>query len=334
MKIGVLGLGSWPLALARTLNDNGHEILMWSAIEEEVDEFNISHTAHKYIDDIVFDSNMKATSSIEELCSHSSVILVGIPTKFYRDVLKKINVVLDDKKVFINVSKGIEPSTHMLMSEVISAELDKEYIESIVNLTGPSHAEELVKAMETTLVSASEDLNVALKVQELFQNEYLRVYVSDDLIGTQLVGALKNIIAIAAGALVGLGKGDNVKAALITRGLVELRRYALLRGAKEETIYGLAGLGDLIVTTSSVHSRNFQAGLRIGQGDDPKNAINKSVMVVEGIRTCNAVVGQLESLGIEMPISEAVYDVCFNEVNIHQAIVNLMTKEHRSFGEV
>lgn len=334
MKIGVLGLGSWPLALARTLNDNGHDVLMWSAIAEEVEEFNNDHTASKYIDDIVFESNMKATTNLEEHCSFSSIILIVIPTKFYRNILVDMNTKLNDEKIFINVSKGIEPGTHMLMSEIITEEISGKYIKDIINLTGPSHAEELVKRMETTLVSASTNLENAALIQSLFQNKYLRVYVSDDLIGTQLVGALKNIIAIAAGALVGLGKGDNVKAALITRGLTELRRYAILRGAKEETIYGLAGLGDLIVTTSSVHSRNFQAGYRIGQGEDPTQAIDKSVMVVEGIRTCNAVVGQLESLGIEMPISETVYDVCYNGVDIHEAIINLMTKEHRSIEEV
>lgn len=334
MKVGILGLGSWPLALARALNDNGHEVLMWSAISEEVEEFNTQHTASKYIEDIVFDSKMKATSNMNDICDHSSIILVGIPTKFYRDVLKSLNANIKDKKIFINVSKGIEPDTHMLMSEIISEEISNQYINDIVNLTGPSHAEELVKSMETTLVSASENLENATLVQTLFQNEYLRVYISDDLIGTQLVGALKNIIAIAAGALVGLGKGDNIKAALITRGLIELRRYAKLRGAKDETIYGLAGLGDLIVTTSSVHSRNFQAGYRIGKGEDPTDAINKSVMVVEGIRTCNAVVGQLSDLNIEMPISEAVYDVCYNGIDIHQAIITLMTKEHRNLGEV
>ncbi len=333
MKVGVLGLGSWPLALARALNDNGHDVLMWSAIEEEVEEFNSKHTASKYIEDFVFDSKMKATSNILDICNHSSIILVGIPTKFYRTVLGLLNEQLNDNKVFINVSKGIEPVTHMLMSEVICEEISSDYIEDIVNLTGPSHAEELVKAMETTLVSASTKLETAKLIQELFQNQYLRVYVSDDLVGTQLVGALKNIIAIAAGALVGLGKGDNIKAALITRGLVEIKRYALLRGAKEETIYSLAGLGDLIVTTSSVHSRNFQAGYKIGKGENPQNAIDKSVMVVEGIRTCNAVMGQLDDLGIEMPISEAVYNVCYNGVDINEAIITLMTREHRNLVE-
>lgn len=333
MNIGILGLGSWPLALARALNDNGHDVLMWSAINEEVDELNQFHSAKKYIDDVVFNQSMRATSDIKEICEHSNIILIGIPTKFYRGVLKDLNEKLRDKKIFINVSKGIEPGTHMLMSEIITEEINSEYIKDIVNLTGPSHAEELVKLMETTLVSACTNIDVAREVQELFQNEYLRVYVSEDLVGSQLVGALKNIIAIAAGVLVGLGKGDNVKAALITRGLAEIRRYALLRGASEDTIYGLAGLGDLIVTTSSVHSRNFQAGYRIGQGENPSKAIEKSTMVVEGIRTCNAVVNQLDELGIEMPISEAVYDVFYNGVDIEKAIMNLMTRDHRELGE-
>ncbi len=261
MKIGMLGLGSWPLALARVLNDNNHEVLMWSALPEEVDEFNSSHTVLKYIKDVRFESEIKATSSMQELVEFSDVIVVGVPTKFYRNVLKELSLNLKNSKIFINVSKGIEPETYKLMSEIIEEEINVEYIKGIVNLSGPSHAEELVKRMETTLVSASNNIECAVFVQGLFVNDYLRVYSSDDLAGTQLMGALKNIIAIASGCLSGLGKGDNVKAALITRGLVEIKRYASLRGAKDSTIYGLAGLGDLIVTTSSVHSRNFQAGI-------------------------------------------------------------------------
>ncbi|MFV0499134.1 MAG: NAD(P)H-dependent glycerol-3-phosphate dehydrogenase [Bacilli bacterium] len=333
MKISILGLGSWPLALSVALNDNNNDVLMWSAIEEEVQEFNKYHTARKYIKDVTFDSKIKATHSLKEICEHSSVIIIGIPTKFYRNILSLLNENLNQKKIFVNISKGIEPNTHMLMSEVITDEIDNNLIDEIVNLTGPSHAEELVKRMETTLVSACETSTIAKLIQSAFQNQYLRVYTSNDLIGSQLVSALKNIIAIASGVLVGLGKGDNLKAALITRGLVELKRYALLRGAKEETIYSLAGLGDLIVTTSSVHSRNFQAGYRIGKGENPKVAIEKSVMVVEGIRTCNAVVNQLDELGIEMPISEAVYDVFYNNVNINDAIIKLMTREHRQLEE-
>ncbi len=327
MKISVIGLGSWPLALASTLNDNGHEILMWSALADEVEEFNNNHTAKKYVKDVVFDSKMKATSSLEEISEFSSVILVGIPTKFYRDVITDLNKVLKDEKVLINVSKGIEPVTYKLISEIINEVIDEDKIKSIVNLTGPSHAEELVLKMVTTLVSASTSCESAMLVQQLFSNEYLRVYTSNDLVGTQLVSALKNIIAIAAGALAGLEKGDNVKAALITRGLAEITKYSRLRGAKTETIFGLAGLGDLIVTTSSVHSRNYQAGYRIGKGEDPKEAVNKSVMVVEGIRTCQAVVSQLDDLGIEMPIVEAVYNVYFNSVKINDAISSLMTRE-------
>lgn len=326
MKISILGLGSWPLALASTLNDNGHEVLLWSALEEEVEEFNNNHTANKYVKDIVFDSKMRATSSLEEINAFSSIILIGVPTKFYRDVVASLSSYISEPKTLINVSKGIEPVTHKLISEIICDEISKDKIASFVNLTGPSHAEELVLKMETTLVSASTNSESAKLIQDIFSNNYLRVYFSDDVIGTQLVSALKNIIAIAAGALAGLDKGDNAKAALITRGLAEITKYALLRGAKQETIFGLAGLGDLIVTTSSVHSRNFQAGYRIGKGEDPKEAVNKSVMVVEGIRTCQAVVSQLDELGIEMPITEAVYDVYFNDVGLEGAIIKLMTR--------
>ncbi len=326
MKISVIGLGSWPLALANTLNDNGHDVLMWSALVDEVEEFNNHHTASKYVKDVVFDSKMRATSNLQEIAEFSNVILIGVPTKYYRDVVTKLNSQLSSSKILINVSKGIEPETYKLISEIITEVVDNDKIDSIVNLTGPSHAEELVLRMVTTLVSASTNINAAKLVQDIFSNNYLRVYTTDDLVGTQLVSALKNIIAIAAGALSGLERGDNVKAALITRGLAEITKYSKLRGAKTETIFGLAGLGDLIVTTSSVHSRNFQAGYRIGKGENPKDAVNKSVMVVEGIRTCQAVVSQLDDLNIEMPIVQAVYDVYFNDVNIDDAIHGLMTR--------
>ncbi len=236
---------------------------------------------------------------------------------------------LTEEKIFVNVSKGIEPGTFKLMSEIITEMLPNEYIGNIVNLSGPSHAEELILRKETTLVSASLDFNAASLIQEIFSMPYLRIYCSDDLIGTQLLGALKNVIALASGALVGMNKGDNAKAALLTRGLEEIKRYALKRGAKESTVYGLAGLGDLIVTASSVHSRNFQAGYRIGKGENPQLSVQNSVMVVEGIRTCKAVVEQLEHMDIEMPISQAIYDVFYNNQTLEQAIFKLMTKTVR-----
>ncbi len=334
MKVSILGLGSWALALGKTLNSQGHEVLMWSKIKEEVDELNTKHTAKTYFSDVVFDQTLKATDDLKAINEHSNIIVVAVPTRYYRDVLKELNKSISTEKIFVNVSKGIEPGTFMLMSEIIGEMIEAKNIEAIVNLSGPSHAEELVLKGETTLVSASENYDASVLIQKIFSAPYLRVYCSDDIIGTQLLGALKNIVAIASGALSGMGKGDNAKAALITRGLAEIKRYALARGAKESSIYGLAGLGDLIVTASSLHSRNFQAGYRIGQGENPQKSVENSVMVVEGIRTCKAVVEQIEIMDIEMPITRAIYDVFYNGLTLEQAIFKLMTRTVREeWGE-
>ncbi len=329
MKVSILGLGSWALALGRALNDKGNDVLMWSKLEGEVTELNNKHTASTYFDNLVLESSIKATSSLKEVLDHANIVIIAVPTKFYRNVLKEMAGYLNCEKVIVNVSKGIEPGTFKLMSEVITEMIPSEYVNNIVNLSGPSHAEELILRKETTLVSASSDFNSASLIQEIFSMPYLRVYCSDDIIGTQLLGALKNIIALASGALAGMDKGDNAKAALLTRGLAEIKRYAMLRGAKETTVYGLAGLGDLIVTSSSPHSRNYQAGFRIGKGENPQLSVQNSVMVVEGIRTCKAVVEQLDSLDIEMPISQAIYDVFYNGLTLEQAIFKLMTRTVR-----
>jgi len=326
-KISVIGSGSWGLALSSTLVQNNHDVLVWSFFEEEVDEINNDHKARKYFEEMPLDQRVKASSNLEEVLNFSDVILMAIPTKFYRDTLVSINKNLSGKKLFVNASKGIEPGTYKLIDEIISEEISPEFLKGIVILTGPSHAEELILNQITLVTSASNNIDDAKLVQELFSNDFLRVYASSDILGAQLGSSLKNVIALASGVIAGLGFGDNTRAALVTRGLTEMIRYAEFKGANKETMYGLTGLGDLVVTATSVHSRNFQAGFRIGQGEDPQESVAKSVMVVEGIRTAKAVVEQLEDTDIEMPIFESVYDIFYNNVEVKDAIKRLMQRE-------
>ena len=326
-KISVIGSGSWGLALSNTLVQNDHEVLVWSFFKDEVNEINNHHQAKKYFKDFTFSDKIKASDSLLEVVNFSDIILMAIPTKFYRDTLRQINDVLTEKKLFVNASKGIEPETYKLIDEIISEEISEDHLQEIVILTGPSHAEELILNHITLVTSASKDIQAAKRVQELFSNNFLRVYASTDLLGAQLGSSLKNVIALASGVCAGLGLGDNTRAALITRGLSEMIRYAEFKGANKETMYGLTGLGDLVVTATSVHSRNFQAGFRIGQGEDPQQSVAKSVMVVEGIRTAKAVVEQLKDSDIEMPIFESVYDIFYNNEDVKVAINNLMKRE-------
>jgi glycerol-3-phosphate dehydrogenase (NAD(P)+) len=326
-KISVIGSGSWGLALSNTLVQNDHQVLVWSFFEDEVNEINNEHKAKKYFKEMPIDERIKASTDLEEVLNFSDIILMAIPTKFYRNTLTSINQLLTTKKLFINASKGIEPGTYKLIDEIIKEEISEDHLQGVVIFTGPSHAEELIINQITLITSASENIEDAKLVQELFSNNFLRVYASTDTLGAQLGSSLKNVIALASGCCAGLGFGDNTRAALITRGLTEMVRYAEFKGANKETMYGLTGLGDLVVTATSVHSRNYQAGYRIGQGEDPQESVSKSVMVVEGIRTAKAVVEQLKDTDIEMPIFESVYDIFYNNIKVEDAIKRLMTRE-------
>ncbi len=328
MKVSVIGMGSWACALAQVLDDNGHSVLMWSKFSEEVEEMNSKHTAKVYLDDHVFASSIKATNSLSEVMDFANYVIFALPTKFSRTVISEIAELNYENKIFINVSKGIEPKTNLLISDVFQEVLTKNFKYAV--LSGPTHAEEVVLRIISSIVSASEDEEVAKAVQGLFNNSYFRVYTSNDIIGVQIAGALKNIIAIASGICAGLGYGDNTRASLITRGLAEIVKYAVSHGANKETMYGLAGVGDLIVTTSSHHSRNFKTGLAVGKGEDPQKAIENSIMIVEGIRSCLAVHEELPDLDFEMPISLGVYKVFYEGVSPEEVIEELMSRAVRA----
>ena len=329
MNISIIGGGSWGVALANLLSDNKHQTFIYDNNEKVVDNINNKHYCYQ-LDEYVND-DIIASSDIRYVIAKSRYILLTVPTSVLREVLRKIREVLTSPKVFINCSKGIEPGTFKRMSEVISEEIPSKYLKGIVSLTGPSHAEEVIVRNLTTIVSCSKDEELAKKVQHIFYNpKYFRVYSSTDLVGSEIGGSIKNVYAIASGLLNGCGIGDNGRAALITRSLVEMRRFYKYFKASDETLFGLTGLGDLIVTTSSKHSRNYQAGFAISSNKDYKKVINSMTMVVEGIRTCEALHELSIKEDIDAPILNAVYDIVYLKKNPKTVINKLLQRELKS----
>lgn len=324
-KITIIGAGSWGSALARIISDNGYKVLMYDTDQTIVDEINTFHTnVHKLpvgkLNDDVF-----ATTDLKEAVEFGTIILLVVPTAVTRAVLKEINKVIDAPKIFVNASKGIEPNTFKRISEIVKEEIDSKYIHSFVVLTGPSHAEEVILGMLTMVTSSSKNLASAKLIQKIFSNKsYFRVYTHEDVIGAELCGSLKNVIALASGIAYGLGYGDNTRAALITRGLVEIKRIAIVLGAEESTIYGLAGLGDLVVTCTSMHSRNFQAGIKIAQGKNLKQTLSEMTMVVEGARTAVGAYQIIKKYKIYAPIIETIYNIVYNQKDPKKEILKLM----------
>lgn len=326
-SVTVVGAGSWGTALAQVLCDNGNQVKLYDLNQEIVNDVNINHQNSRFFKELKLPQNLTATTNLSEALKESDIILLSVPTKVMRDVLKNINQVLHHPVVIINASKGIEPVTHKRISEIVSEEICSENLVAFVALSGPSHAEEVIERAVTTVTCAATVPDIANEIQTLFNNQYFRVYRVDDLIGVEVGGSIKNVIALAAGIIAGLGYGDNAKAALITRGLVEIKRLGIAIGANEETFGGLSGLGDLIVTCTSVHSRNWQAGYKIGSGSNLQEAIDSMTMVVEGVRTCQATYELAHALEIDMPIVETVYQVIFNRLDPTVAISKLMTRD-------
>ena len=327
MKVSVIGAGSWGTALANLLVKNSHEVLVYDVDEKVINEINTNHTNFSKLKDGVLEEGVVATNDLSATLAFSDIIVLSVPTKVLRTVLGNIKRIISSKKIFVNTSKGIEPDTCMRISEVVLDVLTDKYIEAFVALTGPSHAEEVIISLPTLVTAASNNDDAAKLIQEIFSNDLnFRVYTSDDLLGAELGGALKNIYAIASGMLTGIGYGDNARAALICRALAEMQRFTLALGAKEKTLSGLAGIGDLIVTTTSYHSRNFQAGLAIAKGKNLKEALSSISMVVEGARTTLSAYQMARKLNIETPIIDAVYAVIYEENDVSTTINNLMKR--------
>lgn len=327
-KIAVLGTGTWATALSRVLFDNGHQPCMYGIEKSQVDDINLNHRNSMFFGDLDLESGIVATVDLNEALQDADYILITIPTQFVKETLLKIKPLITKKMVVINASKGFDLGTNMRMSDTIRDVLDSSLIHPVVSLIGPSHAEEVVIRMLTTVCAVSIDDEMAAIVQHLFSNSYFRVYRINDELGAEYGVAIKNVIAVAAGALEGLGYGDNTKAALITRGLAEMVRYGMKKGGKLETYMGLTGVGDLIVTCSSVHSRNFQAGLEIGKNNDAENFIKNNTKTCEGIRTCKVIYEDAKNYpDIEIPIISAIYEVLYNGQEPRVAISKLMQRE-------
>lgn len=329
-KVAVFGMGSFGTALANVLAQNGHEVLMWGKNKQSIEEINTYHTNSRYLNEAKLEETIKATSDLEEAVNFSDTYLIALPTKAIREVVKQIDEKLDSKKVFIHVAKGIENSTFERVSEMIEDSVAPEHNGGVAVLSGPSHAEEVVIQQPTTVAASSKDPEISKLTQDLFMNEYLRVYTNNDLVGVELGGALKNIIAVASGIVAGMGFGDNAKAALMTRGLAEISRLGEALGADPMTFLGLGGIGDLIVTCTSTHSRNYTLGYKIGQGKTVEEALSEMNMVAEGFYTTESVNNLAKEKHIDMPITSALYGVLFENVPLEKSLKLLMDRDKKS----
>lgn len=327
-KVTVLGAGSWGTALSIVLADNGHDVRLWTHREEQADAINTSHKNENYLE-IMIPEQIKAYSDLEMAVRDVDIIVIVVPTKAMREVCKQLNEILRHSVILIHASKGIEPKTLKRVSEVIDDEMDNYAYEDIVVLSGPSHAEEVAKRQPTTVTVSSINKENAELAQDLFINESFRVYTSSDIIGIELGGSLKNIIALGAGISDGLGYGDNARAALITRGLAEITRLGTSLGANPLTFLGLPGVGDLIVTCTSTHSRNWRAGNLLGSGKSLDEVLSQMGMVVEGVRTTEAAYEFAKKQEIEMPITTGIYEVLFNNKDPKDIVESLMNRSKR-----
>jgi len=326
-KIGVLGAGTWGMALARLLANSGHSVTVWSALEREVDEFSATRR-HPNLPGMVIPDSIAFTKQIDTVCKEKDILLFAVPSPFVRSTARLAAPYIPDGQIIVDVAKGIEADTLLTMTGIIADELKNPTVK-LVALSGPTHAEEVAADLPTTIVSACEDLAAARFVQDIFSNSCMRVYTNSDVLGVELCGAMKNIIALSAGIAVGLGFGDNTKAALITRGIAEITRLGTAMGCDARTFGGLAGIGDLIVTATSRHSRNNRCGMLLGQGIPPEEAVKQVGMVVEGINALPAAMRLAQEYKVELPIASAVNAVVQGKIIPEQAVMMLMNRDEK-----
>ncbi len=328
-KIGVLGAGTWGTALARLLAVNGHDVTMWSALPEELKSMATTHR-HPNLPGMELPSTMHYTADVAEICEDRDLLVFAVPSPFVRSTAKKAAKYVRDGQVIVEVAKGIEEKTLMTMSEIIEDELAKVPGHEncrVVALSGPTHAEEVARDLPTVIVAASEDEAAARQVQNTFTNPNFRVYTNSDRRGVELGGAIKNVIALAVGVALGLGYGDNAKAALITRGNAEMARLGVAMGCQASTFAGLSGMGDLIVTCTSMHSRNLHAGMLMGRGMDAETAKKEVGQVVEGINALPAARKLAKKYKVEMPIVDVVANILSGHLEARNAVASLMGRD-------
>jgi glycerol-3-phosphate dehydrogenase (NAD(P)+) len=330
MKFSVIGAGGWGTTLAIILNEKGHNVILYEYFSDYCKVLNEKRENIKFLKGIKIPENIKIINDLKAAIENSEYILLATPSHVLRKFLKKIKKFNYKQKVFISVVKGIEQKTLMTMSEIIKQELGNV---KIVVLSGPSLAQEVARKIPTTVVAASEDLKFAEKVQQMLSTNYFRIYTNNDVKGVELGGSLKNVIAIAAGILDGIKTGDNTKAALITRGLAEIKRLGVKMGAHNDTFYGLSGLGDLVVTCEGKLSRNRTVGEQLGKGKKLKEILKNMEMVAEGVKTAYSAYKLSKKYDIEMPITKEVYEVIYKNKSPLKSIADLMSRTLKSEKE-
>ncbi len=329
-KVSIIGAGSWGTALATVLDANGHEVCVWSVLEAEIEMLKEKREHVTKLPGVKLSDKILFTTNLEEAIKGKELLVLAVPSVYTRSTAHSMKAYVTGGQVIVNVAKGIEESSLKTLVEIIEEEIPQA---TAAVLSGPSHAEEVGRGLPTTCVVGAHSRQTAERIQNIFMNQVFRVYTSPDIIGIELGGALKNVIALAAGMADGLGYGDNTKAALITRGIAEIGRLALAMGAKYETISGLTGIGDLIVTCASQHSRNRKAGMLIGQGKSMQEAMDEVQMVVEGVYSAKAAVGLAEKNQVPMPIIEQVNQVLFYDKPVKEAVQELMLRDKKAEHE-
>lgn len=325
-NVAVIGAGSWATALAILLAKKGLQVSMWARDEAQVAELNQNRENRRYLPDIKFPVNLSVSADLEQVVRSAEGVVLGVPSHAVRSVAKQLKPYLGEQQIVVNTAKGLEEGSMLRMSEVLTQELPQGFGDRLVVLSGPSHAEEVARDIPTTIVVSANSKQVALLAQDLFMSSTFRVYTNRDIIGVELGGALKNVIALCCGVSDGLGFGDNTKAALMTRGLAEITRLGKLMGAEPMTFLGLAGVGDLIVTCTSMHSRNRRAGIEIGKGRTPQEAMDSVQMVVEGVRTTKVAWELARQYNVPMPITEQAFKVLFTGKDPRDAVSKLMLR--------
>ena len=327
-KISIIGSGGWGIALTILLYKNGHDLTIWSFDKREAEELKTTRENKTKLPNILLPEDIKVTDNLKEAVDNKDVLILAVPSKAIRSVSKSLKDIIKDNQIIVNVAKGLEEDTLKTMTDIIEEEL-KGKKPQVAVLSGPSHAEEVGKGIPTTCVVSAHNKELTLYLQNIFMNPSFRVYTSPDMLGVEIGGALKNVIALAAGIADGLNYGDNTKAALITRGIKEISLLGVAMGGEQSTFYGLTGLGDLIVTCASMHSRNRRAGILLGQGKTLDEAIKEVNMVVEGVYSAKSALMAAKKYNVEIPIIEQVNAVLFENKNAAEAVNELMIRDKK-----
>ena len=327
-KISVIGSGGWGIALTILLHKNGHDLTIWSFDKKEAEELKKIRQNKTKLPNILLPEDVKVTDDLREAVDNKDILILAVPSKAIRSVSKSLKNIIKDNQIVVNVAKGLEEDTLETMTDIIEEEL-KDKNPKVTVLSGPSHAEEVGRGIPTTCVVSAHNKELTLYLQNIFMNPSFRVYTSPDMLGVEIGGALKNVIALAAGIADGLNYGDNTKAALITRGIKEIASLGVAMGGEQSTFYGLTGLGDLIVTCASMHSRNRRAGILLGQGKTLDEAIKEVNMVVEGVYSAKSALMAAKKYNVEIPIIEQVNAVLFENKNAAEAVNELMIRDKK-----